>query len=205
MRGRYVAVILSVISIGAPAAASAPKFLDVWKSPEISRLSFAGRKVAALVITDDQPLEMSGEEALAGELTARSVNGLAAYRVVPREELTTAERARGWFERAGIEGVVALRPVSRETERTYSPIVWSSGHYQSFWGYYGYGWSHVYVARASGTSTTIGVETLIYDLTRDRLVWAAASETKDPKQLQDFVRDLVNAAVGEMKKMKLVG
>ena len=98
-----------------------------------------------------------------------------------------------------------MRPVSRETERTYSPIVWSSGHYQSFWGYYGYGWSNVYVARASGTSTTIGVETLIYDLTRDRLVWAAASETKDPKQLQDFVRDLVIAAVGEMKKMKLVG
>jgi len=193
------------IAVAASAAASAPKFLDVWKSPEISRLNFAGKKVAALVITDDQPLEMSGEEALAGELTARRVNGLAAYRVVPREELTTAERARGWFERAGIEGVVALRPVSRETERTYSPIVWSSGHYQSFWGYYGYGWSDVYVARASGTSTTIGVETLIYDLTRDRLVWAAASETKDPKQLQDFVRDLVNAAVREMKKMKLVG
>ena len=63
----------------------------------------------------------------------------------------------------------------------------------------------MYVARPSGTSTTIGVETLIYDLTRDRLVWAAASETRDPKDLQQFVSDLVNAAVNEMKKMKLVG
>jgi hypothetical protein len=54
-------------------------------------------------------------------------------------------------------------------------------------------------------TTTITVETLIYDLTRNQLVWAATSETRDPKNLQEFVKDLVNAAVREMKKMKLVG
>jgi len=195
----------ALIAIAASVAASEPKFLDVWRSPEISRLNFAGRKIAALVIADDQSLQMSGEEALTRELTARNTNGVASYRLVPREELKNADTARGWFERAGVQGVVALRPVSRETEKSYSPIVWSSGYYQSFWGYYGYGWSSVYVARSSSDTTTVVVETLIYDLTRDRLVWAATSETKNPKQLQDFIADLVNAAVGEMKKMKLIG
>jgi len=195
----------ALITIAASVAASEPKFLDVWRSPEISRLNFAGKKIAALVIADDQSLQMSGEEALTRELTARNTNGVASYRLVPREELKNADTARGWFERAGVQGVVALRPVSRETEKSYSPIVWSSGYYQSFWGYYGYGWSSVYVARSSSDTTTVVVETLIYDLTRDRLVWAATSETKNPKQLQDFIADLVNAAVGEMKKMKLIG
>ena len=195
----------ALIAIGASVAASEPKFLDVWRSPEISRLNFAGKKIAALVIADDQSLQMSGEEALTRELTARHTNGVASYRLVPREELKNADTARGWFERAGVQGVVALRPVSRETEKSYSPIVWSSGYYQSFWGYYGYGWSSVYVGRSSSDTTTVVVETLIYDLTRDRLVWAATSETRNPKQLQDFIADLVNAAVGEMKKMKLIG
>jgi hypothetical protein len=195
----------ALITIAASVAASEPKFLDVWRSPEISRLNFAGKKIAALVIADDQSLQMSGEEALTRELAARNTNGVASYRLVPREELKNADTARGWFERAGVQGVVALRPVSRETEKSYSPIVWSSGYYQSFWGYYGYGWSSVYVARSSSDTTTVVVETLIYDLTRDRLVWAATSETKNPKQLQDFIADLVNAAVGEMKKMKLIG
>jgi hypothetical protein len=195
----------ALITIAASVAASEPKFLDVWRSPEISRLNFAGRKIAALVIADDQSLQMSGEEALTRELTARNTNGVASYRLVPREELKNADTARGWFERAGVQGVVALRPVSRQTEKSYSPVVWSSGYYQSFWGYYGYGWSSVYVARSSSDTTTVVVETLIYDLTRDRLVWAATSETKNPKQLQDFIADLVNAAVGEMKKMKLIG
>jgi hypothetical protein len=179
----------------------------VWKAPDVTRLNFAGKKVAALAITDDQSLQMSAEEALSRELTALGVTGTATYRMVPREELKSADRAKGWYERAGIQGVVALRPVRRETERSYSPVVWSSGYYQSFWGYWGYGWNNVYVAPVSSgrTTTIIVIETLVYDLARDALVWAATSETRDPRNLQDFVEDLVKDAVSEMRKMKLVG
>jgi len=193
------------LAIAAAAAAADVKFVNVWKSPEVSRLNFAGKKVAALVITDDQALQMSGEEALTRELSARNVRGVAAYRIAPREELMNADRAKAWFERAGIQGVVALRPVSKDTEQTYSAVVWSSGYYQSFWGYYGYGWESVAVAKPSGTTTTIVVETLVFDLTKDRLVWAGTSATRDPKHVQEFMKDLVNEAVDEMKKMKLVG
>jgi hypothetical protein len=125
---------------------------------------------------------------------------------VPREELKNTESAKGWFERAKVEGVVALRPVRAEKGREYTAVVWSSGYYPSFWGYYGYGWSSAYATPiGSRETTTITVETLVYDLTRDRLVWAATSETRDPKNLQDFVKDLVKGAVSEMRKMKLVG
>jgi hypothetical protein len=202
MRRVCVALVMAVTGV---ALADEPKFLSVWRLQDGSRVSFAGKKVAALVITDDQSLQMSGEEALVRELTTRGVTGVATYRFVPREELKTAEKARGWFERSGVQGVVCLRPVSRERETTYSPVVWASGYYQSYWGYYDYGWGSVGVVRASGTETRIVVETLIFDLTRDKLVWAATSETKDPKNLQVFVKDLVDGAVKEMRKMKLIG
>jgi hypothetical protein len=202
MRRLYVVIIMGIVSTTVIAA---PKFLAVWKSPEVPRLNFAGKKVAALVITDSQSLQMSGEEALTRELAARGVNGTATYRFVPREELKSADQARGWFERAKVEGVVALRPVSRETEREYSPVVWTSGYYPNFWGYYGYGWSSVYVRPAARETTTITVEVLVYDLTRNQLVWAATSQTKDSENLQEFIKELVSAAVSEMRKMKLVG
>jgi hypothetical protein len=203
MRRLCVAIL---VTTAATVVIAAPKFVNVWKSPEVARLNFAGKKVAALVITDNQSLQMSGEEALTRELTARGVTGTPTYRFVPREELKSAETAKGWFERAKVEGVVALRPVRAEKGREYTAVVWSSGYYPSFWGYYGYGWSSAYVTPLGGRdTTTITVETLVYDLTRDQLVWAATSETKDPKNLQDFVKDLVKGAVDEMKKMKLVG
>jgi hypothetical protein len=201
----YRLLVALFVVAAATHAIAAPKFLAVWKSPEVARLNFAMKKVAALVITDSQSLQMSGEEALARELTQRNVNGTPTYRFVPREELKSAEKAKPWFERAKVDGVVALRPVKRETEKEYSPVIWSSGYYPDFWGYYGYGWTNVYVLPTGRDTTTITVETLIYDLTRNQLVWAATSETRDPKNLQDFVKDLVGAAVKEMKKMKLVG
>ena len=202
MRRVCVALVMAMTGV---VLADEPKFLSVWRLQDGSRLSFAGKKVAALVITDDQSLQMSGEEALARELTARGVTGVATYRFVPREELRTAEKAKGWFERSGVQGVVCLRPVSLDREKTYSPVVWASTSYQSYWGYYDYGWSSVAVARATGTQTTIVVETLVFDLARDKLVWAATSQTRDPKNLQVFVGDLVDGAVKEMRKMKLIG
>jgi hypothetical protein len=196
-----------VIVLAATATISAaPKFVNVWKAPDVTRLTFAGKKVAALVITDDQSLQMSAEEALSRELAARKVSGVASYRMLPREEMKSADTARGWYERAAVQGVVAIRPVSVFEERAASPVVWTSGYYPSFWGYYGYGWSTVYVAPLSARkTTTVVVETLVYDLMRDRLVWAGLSETRNPADLQRFIHELVAAAVDEMKKNKLVG
>jgi hypothetical protein len=190
----------------AATAAAAPKLVNVWKAPDIARLDFAGKKVAAVVITSDQSLQMSAEEALSRELAARNVASLASYRIVPPEEAKSAETARGWFEKAAVQGVVALRPVSMRQEERASPVVWTSGYYPSFWGYYGYGWNTAYVVPLTGgTATTLVVETLVFDLTRDRLVWAGTSETRNPKELQSFIKELVSAVVDEMKKNKLVG
>jgi hypothetical protein len=51
---------------------AAPKFTSVWRSPDAGSVSFAGKKVAALVIAQDDSLRVAGEEALVRELTARA-------------------------------------------------------------------------------------------------------------------------------------
>ena len=201
MRSGWIALF---VVLSAAAVLTAPKLVDVWKSPEVTRLNFKGKKVAALVVTSSQSLQMSGEEALARELTARGVNGVATYRIVPGPELKSAETAKNWYMRMKVEGVVALRPVRRETIRESSPVAWSSGYYQSFWGFYDYGWSNVSVIRSERDTTMVTVEALVYDLTRNQLVWAASSETRDPGTLQEFVKDLVTVVVREMKKQRLV-
>jgi hypothetical protein len=198
--------LLALCVVAAAAVAAAPKFLNVWKAPEVTRLNFAGKKVAAVVMTDDQSLQMSAEESLSRELNARKVNGVASYRIVPREEMKNAATARGWFDRAEVQGVVALRPVEARQEQRPSSIVWTSGYYPSFWNYYGHGWATTYAVPLSvQKTTTVVVEVLIYDLTQDRLVWAATSETREPRELQRFITDLVSAAVDEMRRNKLVG
>jgi hypothetical protein len=193
-------VLLAVVVVG---AADGPTFTATWKAPAAEGLSFAGRKVAALVITSDENLRMSAEEQLARELGTRGIQGVATYRIVPREELTS-DRARPWFERAGVEGVVSLRPVRIETERTYAPPVWTQPAYSTLWGYYGYGWSGLYDPGSVREDTILVVETLVHSVTLDTLLWAGVSTTTNPKKAPAFVKELVAAAVKEMRNQRLV-
>lgn len=182
---------------------AAPDFKSVWKSPDAAQVSFGGKKVAALVITQDDSLRVSGEEALVTELTARGMQAVATYRIAPKEELQSAERARGWFEKANVEGVVALRPISNEKRISYNDSLWLSPSYNTFWGYYGYGYSSVVVIGGVDRDTVITVETLIFSVARNQLLWAGVSETRNPKTLQRFVADLVKETAKELQKQGL--
>jgi hypothetical protein len=199
-----VPVISLVASLAAGTLLSAaPKFTSVWKSPEAGTVSFAGKKVAALVITQDDSLRVSGEESLVRELTARRLEAVATYRIAPKEELQSAERARVWFEKANVEGVVAMRPVSKDKRTTYSPGTWVNPNYSTLWGYYGYGYGGVYIPGRVERDTIVVVETTIFSVPRNQLLWAAVSETKNPGALQGFVEDLVKEAVKELHKQGL--
>jgi hypothetical protein len=182
---------------------AAPTFTSAWRSPDAGSVSFAGKKVAALVIAQDDSLRVAGEESLVRELTARGLQSVATYRIAPKEELQSAERAKGWFERANVEGVVAMRPVSKDKRTTYNAGMWVNPYYSTFWGYYGYGWGSVYIPGSVERDTIVVVETTIYSVPRNQLLWAAVSETKNPKTLQLFVEDLVKASVKELQKQGL--
>ena len=52
--------------------------------------------------------------------------------------------------------------------------------------------------------TVVVVETLVFSVPLNQLVWAGVSETKNPKQLQTFVKDLVGAAAKEMEKQGFI-
>src|SRR5262245_19652690 len=105
-----VAPVMCAVLMGAVlSTADANKFVSTWKAPGAHLLKYAGRKVAAVVILDDDNLRVSSEEALAREITARGPEGVPAYRIIPREELKKKDAAKGWFERAGVQGLVVLR------------------------------------------------------------------------------------------------
>jgi hypothetical protein len=198
---RTVWVIIG-IALASISVHAGTKYKTTWRASEIGAGSFAGKKVAAVVISDDESLRVSSEEALVRELAGRGVQGVAAYRIVPKEALRQADTARPFFERAGLEGVIILRPVSVERERTYTPETWAMPSYGTLWGYYGYGWGSVTGVTVTDT-TVLTVETLIFSVPRDRLIWAGVSETKHPETVQKVVADLVRSAAKELKNQGL--
>lgn len=190
------------------AACASTRYNSTWKAPDAQPLNFAGQKVAALIISPDEATRLGAEGSLARELTARGVQGIPAYNLIPPNESRDKEKAKALFTQAGIAGVVVMRVVGQQQEISSTPGMgyWGAPYYGSFWGggYYGYGWGAVYDPGYLRTDTIVSVETLVYDMKADKLVWAGRSQTTNPSRVDTFVKELVAGAAQEMKKQGLI-
>ena len=186
---------------------AATTFNSTWKAPGAEPLNFKGKKVAALIVSKEESIRYGAEEALAREITAQGAEGVAAYRIVPKEVIEDKDKAREYLEKADVVGVVAMRAVGKEQQITSSPrTYWGAPYYASFWGpgYWGWGWSAVYDPGYLRTDTIVSVETLIYDLPQNKLVWAGRSQTTNPSRVGPFIKELVGKAASELKKEGLI-
>ena len=68
------------------------------------------------------------------------------------------------------------------------------------YGYYGHTYQAVYTPPTSVTRTTLFLETNLYDVATEKLVWSVQSEAIDPKLLRTDFERVVNIQITNMKK-----
>lgn len=183
------------------------KYVSTWAAPDAGRLSAGGQKVAAVVLTPTPESRRGSEDYLAWELRKRGVQSVQAYSIVPESQMKDREAAKAAFEKAGVVAVVMLRVVDRSQELTATPSTWTVA-YGSYWGgYYDYGMAYTYVPVPGyiTNDTVLTIDTLVYDLRRDKLVWAARSRSTNPKSVEKLVRELVERGAKDMQKQGLIG
>jgi hypothetical protein len=200
---------LAAMAVVVTGACAATTFDTTWKAPGAAPLNFKGRKVAALVMSKDESVRYGAEDVLARELTARGAVGLPAYGLIPKELTRDQEKAKAMLDKAGVVGVVAMRVVGKEKELNASGGgYWGGPGYSSFWaggGYYGYGWGGVYDPGYIRTDTIVSVETLVFSLEQDKLVWAGRSQTTNPDTVGAFIKELTAQVAKELQKQGLIG
>jgi len=208
MRNLFRLIVLSsVLTL----SACASTFVSTWKSPDAQPLELKGAKVAAVVLMEGQSSRRLAEDTLAREITTRGAQGIAMYTIVPDATPANEPATRAALEKAGVQGVLVLRPMSVNKDITATPIMtYADPNYGGYWGgYYGYGLGAPY----AGTMTTGGdirvdtvvtVETLMYSLKQNKLVWSGQSKTTNPPETEDFVRELAAATAEALKKAGLI-
>lgn len=207
MRHWTRAAVTAILSL-ALAGCATTSFTSSWKAPDAKPLGLRGLKVAAVVLSPRESASRGAEFSLAREITKRGAIGMPGYGLVPKEERGNPEKAKARLEAAGVVAVVVMRPVSKEKEVTYTPGTagyWGGPAYRGgFYGYYGRGYGAVGTPGYLSTNTIVTIETLVYDLRTDQLVWAGMSETTNPEKLDEFVVELAGAAAKELEKQGLI-
>lgn len=185
---------------------SSTTFESTWKAPDAAPLHLAGQKVAAICMTGNAATRRRAEDALAREISARGAEGVPAYTVLSDEETVSEGAARQKLESLGFTGAVAMRVVGRDAQIRYEPSVWAGPNYRHFWGggYWHWGWGSVWDPGMVAVDTVVRVETLVYSLRRDELLWAGVSSTVDPTHLETFISDLAASVSKEMAREGLL-
>jgi len=183
-------------------------FTSTWKAPDAKPLQFqAGDKVIAMVMAQSTALRRSAEANLADELDKRGLKGVPAYTLISDEDIKDEAKAHTVIDAADAAGIVVLRPQGKEQKVSSTPSTYyGSPYYGGFWGggYYGYGWGGAYDPGTIRTDTYVSIETLIYDLRQNKLVWAGQSTTMNPSEVEAFVHELAEAVSRELRNSGLV-
>lgn len=197
-------LLMAVAMSGLLAACASSPFTSTWSAPGATPLQARGAKVAAVVIARDESTRRNGEVALARELTELGAVGLPLHEIAPGIPPDDEARIRAAVEAAGVSAIVVMRPTRVDKEISSTPGMYAGGPYSGYWGgggYYGYGWSS---APEINTDTVVSVETLVYSLPQNKLVWAGQSRTTNPSNVDGLVKTLSRQSVAEMQKVGLL-
>jgi len=182
-----------------PVLAGGTRIVQRWVSPEVAKYQFD--HVLAICIIKDETTRQLVEDAMAAR--ARKGNALPSYNILHEADLRDKEQAKRKILQMGFDGAVIMRPLRVEDRVNYVPGSYPP-YYGSFWGYYGWAWPNLYVPDYVYTDKIVQVETTIFSIKDDKLLWTTLSETKNPESARDVVLGIAKEIGKEARKRGLV-
>ena len=161
------------------------------------QVSFEGRKVLALMISPDPGVRQEAEAELVSQMTR--VQGVAAHTIFSEDELRDADHTRRKIIGDAFDNVVTMRLVGSEQVRSWQPGLYPS-YYYSPWGYYGHAWPLAYDPGYLRTDTVVRVETNLYSVSEEKLLWSSLSESFNPKDTRTLVDNVARGVAKEMRR-----
>jgi hypothetical protein len=197
----------ALLLAGFVTACASNAFVASWKAPDAQPLQLQGAKVAAVVMVNNEASRRVAEDKLAQEITARGGVGVPMYVLYPDAKPSNEPEARTALEKEGVLGVVVMRPVSVDKEVVSTPTIYSNPIYRGYWdAYYGAGWGTPWGVAGGEirTNTIVQVETLVYSLKQNKLVWGGQSQLTNPSSIDRTIHRLATAAAAELQKLGLI-
>jgi hypothetical protein len=226
---RTKAALLALVLSGC----STTTFSSTWQAPDAQPLTFReGDKVVAVVFTDSGALRRAGEDSMAAELNSRGLKGIASYILIEDRDVKSEERVKAAIEHAGAVGVIAIRPIGKQEKVTTTQgSPYGAPYYGGFWGvhagpygggyngnaasdeydanggrnmgYYNYASAGPWTPSTTRVDTYVTVETLVFDLRQNKLIWAGKTVTENPDGMERFIKELAKLTSRDLRERGL--
>jgi hypothetical protein len=184
----FIALVASVVGCGG----AETKYEAMWGK----RVDLRGvHSVVALYESHDGAQRRTVEDAMTRKLAERGVHAVPAYSVLDDNESADYKSAKETLAAKGFDAVLEIRLISKENETStaYYSNTWDG------WGYWGWGGPYAYDYYVFDTPV-VRVETNLYSLHDDSLVWSGRTKTTDADTMREVVDQVTSVVAGTLEK-----
>ena len=200
MIDRKVVALVAVLGCGLAAQAQAgTKLVSSFKEPSAGALKFS--KVMVLVIAPHESQMQFGEAVLVNLM--KKTQGVSAHAVMTGADARDEQKMRAFMAKEAFDGAVTFRLLAAGQETTSQWGVYAPA-YTGFWSYYSYAWPLVTDIGYVHTERLFHMETQVYSVKDDKLVWGGITKTTNPKNARALVEDVAKTVGGALRKQKLI-
>jgi hypothetical protein len=190
--------------------ASGTKVTNSWNATNVEHKPLSKVIIIALTANKDRALREQLEQRLAESLSAEGYSTTSAYfEYGPKAfEGMKEQQVLRKLKTSGIDGVITVTILDKEKEKNRVPgkvsIQPARVRSNRFWGDYTTRYNRIYQPGYYTTSTKYFIETNLYDVTTNQLLYSAQSETFDPSSAQSLAAEYSKAIVKDMKEKQLL-
>jgi len=183
-----VLVTASLVSCG-----PSTKIEKSWMEPGASVSASPSNKTLAVALVKDETSRRVIEDQLVKRLNN---NAVASYTILTdaTEAALNQKITEGKFTH-----VLLMRLADVEKETSYVPGT-TTGFYGGYGRYYGYGAGMYSTPGYYTTDKNYFVETTVYTINPDKLVWTGTTKTVNPSKIEKTVNDIADVVSEKMKK-----
>jgi hypothetical protein len=176
---------------------SSTEIIKSWKEPTATITPSPDNKLLIIALVKDETSRRVIEDELAKRIGATAST---SYNTLTTEMLKGAseEALDKKIKSDKFTHVLIMRLADIEKETSYVPGT-TTGYYGGYRGYYGYG-AGVYTNPGYyQTDKNYFVETAIYSISPDKLLWTGTTKTVNPTKLEKSVNEIADVVIEKMK------
>jgi hypothetical protein len=176
------------------------QLVDTWMQPGARGADLS--RIAVIYMSPSDTSRRVAEDAAVGAL-AKKLKGAqiaSSYHVLAAGEMSNKDTIQRKLAGAGFDGALIMRPAGVSHRVVSDP----GAFYPTFTGYWGWAYPLAYEPGYLRTETIVRLDTRLYSMKEDRLLWAGVSSTTDPSSINRLVQDVARTVAKALAKNDLV-
>ena len=188
-------IILAVVVCFGIICCTSTRIERSWRDPSVTVDFSQLNKVMVVALLKNEGSRRSAEDQLCALLKGKGVPSYSYLTKDIKEE--NEESIREKIKSEGFDGVIIMRLVDVDKELKWVPGQYPP-YYGRFWGYYWYSWGAFYDPGHYETTKTYRIETNVYSLKSDKLIWSGITKSTDPVRVDKLMAEAAKTVYKEM-------